>query len=81
MRRVVVSEFVTLDGVVEEPQKWSLKYWNDDIAAFKTVEIEASDALLLGRVTYEGRSGRDRMNWPADVLTAQRTVRHKPGRK
>lgn len=53
MRRLVVTEFVSLDGVVEDPS-WTLPYWNDEIAAFKAEETSASDALLLGRVTYEG---------------------------
>src|SRR4028119_1579163 len=38
---------------MEEPA-WTFKYWNDEIANFKGEESSASDALLLGRVTYEG---------------------------
>ncbi len=53
MRKVVVTEFVSLDGVMEEPA-WTFPYWNDEIAEFKGEESSASDALLLGRVTYEG---------------------------
>ncbi|MEP7188862.1 MAG: dihydrofolate reductase family protein [Roseiflexaceae bacterium] len=53
MRRVVVTEFVSLDGVIENPA-WTAPYWNDEIAKFKADEMLASDALLLGRVTYEG---------------------------
>jgi dihydrofolate reductase len=53
MRRIVVTEFVSLDGVMEEP-RWTFKYWNDEIAKFKGEESSASDALLLGRVTYQG---------------------------
>jgi dihydrofolate reductase len=53
MRRIVVTEFVSLDGVMEEPV-WTFRYWNDDIAEFKGEESSASDALLLGRVTYQG---------------------------
>jgi len=53
MRKVVVTEFISLDGVIENPA-WSFKYWNDEIANFKAEETLASDALLLGRVTYEG---------------------------
>lgn len=53
MRKVVVAEFMSLDGVVHEPM-WSLPYWNDEIAKFKGEETAASDALLLGRVTYQG---------------------------
>lgn len=54
MRRVVASEFLALDGVVESPENWSGPYWNDEIAKFKHDELFASDALLLGRKTYEG---------------------------
>ena len=52
--KVVVTEFVSLDGVIEEPQNWSFPYWNDEIGKFKNDELLASDAQLLGRVTYEG---------------------------
>jgi dihydrofolate reductase len=71
MRKIVVTEFVSLDGVFEEPA-WTAPYWNDDIANFKAEESFASDALLLGRVTYQafaaawpGRTddeGADQMN-------------------
>jgi len=53
MRNVVVTEFLSLDGVMEEPV-WTFKYWNDEIARFKGEESAAGDALLLGRVTYQG---------------------------
>ena len=53
MRKLFVTEFVSLDGVVENPG-WTFPYWNDEIANFKGEETSASDALLLGRVTYEG---------------------------
>jgi len=54
MRNIVVTMFMTLDGVIQDPHHWSFPYWNDDIAKFKYDELFASDALLLGRVTYEG---------------------------
>jgi len=53
MRKVVVTEFMSLDGIMEEP-RWTFKYWNDEIAKFKGEESSASDTLLLGRVTYQG---------------------------
>ncbi len=53
MRKLVVTEFLSLDGVMEAPM-WTFKYWNDQIADFKGEESAAGDALLLGRVTYEG---------------------------
>lgn len=53
MRKLVVTEFLSLDGVMENPA-WTFPYWNDEIAQFKGEESSASDALLLGRVTYQG---------------------------
>ena len=60
MRKLIVSEFVSLDGVMENPA-WTAPYWNDEIARFKHDELFASDVLLLGRVTYEGFAAA----WPA----------------
>lgn len=60
MGNVIVTMFVSLDGVVEAPEKWSSKYWNDDIAKFKHDELFGADALLLGSATYEGFAGA----WP-----------------
>lgn len=53
MRKLVVTEFLSLDGVMENPG-WTFKYWNDETAGFKGAESLSGDALLLGRVTYEG---------------------------
>src|SRR5689334_4248162 len=60
MRRVIVSMFVSLDGVMEDPA-WTMPYWNKEIAKFKFDELFASDALLLGRVTYQGFTAA----WPS----------------
>ena len=61
MRRVVATEYMTLDGVMESPNKWSFQFWNEEAARFKLDELFASDALLLGRVTYEGFAAA----WPS----------------
>jgi len=53
MRKIVVTEFLSLDSVMEQPA-WTAPYWNDEIAQFKGEETSASDTLLLGRVTYQG---------------------------
>ena len=53
MRKLIVTEFVSLDGVIENPG-WTFKYWNDEISNFKTEETSNNEPLLLGRVTYEG---------------------------
>ena len=63
MGRIVVTEFVSLDGVVEDPGGaedfehggWSFEFdRGDDGNDFKTGETMNADAMLLGRVTYEG---------------------------
>jgi len=63
MGRIVVTEFVSLDGVVEDPGGsedfkyggWSFEFDRGaEGNAFKLDETRASSALLLGRVTYEG---------------------------
>jgi dihydrofolate reductase len=69
MRKIIVSEYVTLDGVMEDPGGgdkskyggWSLQFWNEQAMKFKYDELFACDALLLGRVTYDGFAKA----WPA----------------
>ena len=61
MSRLAATLFMSLDGVVESPEKWSFPYWNDEIGKFKHEETFSSDALLLGRVTYEGFAAA----WPS----------------
>ena len=60
MRKVVVSEFVSLDGVIEDP-RWTFRFMSEERERFKFDELSASDALLLGRVTYEGFAAA----WPS----------------
>ena len=63
MSRVVVTEFVSIDGVMEDPGGaegtaqggWAMKFnRGPEGDRFKADELFASDALLLGRVTYQG---------------------------
>ena len=63
MGRIVVTEFVSLDGVMEDPGgaegskhgAWTFEFnRGDEGDGFKLDETRSSDALLLGRVTYEG---------------------------
>jgi hypothetical protein len=41
-RRVVASTYVTLDGFVDEPGRWSGPFWSDEAAEFKRVELFAT---------------------------------------
>jgi dihydrofolate reductase len=69
MSKLIVSEFVSLNGVIEAPggepthphSGWTFEsIYGDDHYAYKQTEIEEAESLLLGRLTYEGFSAA----WP-----------------
>ena len=53
MGKIIAVEYVTLDGVFEEPA-WSGPYFNDELGSWQNNNLMEADALLLGRRTYEG---------------------------
>ena len=53
MGRIIVSEFLSLDGVMEAPQDWHFPFIGPDVMAATSAHIHESEALLLGRTTYE----------------------------
>ena len=53
MRNLVVVELVSVDGVMESPEEWAFPYSNDEMEQANASGMAASDALLLGRLTYE----------------------------
>ncbi|GAC1542119.1 MAG: dihydrofolate reductase family protein [Herpetosiphon sp.] len=70
MRKIVVSEFVSLDGVIQAPGGvdedaeggfahggWTMPYWHDDIGAAFFAAMSDTDALLLGRKTWQINGG------------------------
>jgi dihydrofolate reductase len=65
--RLVATEYLSLDGIFEEPGRWSFPFFNDEAAKFKWDELQASDALLLGRKTYEGFAAA----WPTMTDTGE----------
>src|SRR6476660_5878390 len=60
MGRIVAVEFLSLDGVFEDPA-WTQPYFDDAVGAFQGQAMQWADALLMGRVTYDGMSEA----WPA----------------
>jgi len=62
MRDLIISEFITLDGVIEAPggeathphTGWTIDFFTDEQLQYKLDEVLEAEALLLGRVTYEG---------------------------
>ncbi|GAA1875876.1 dihydrofolate reductase family protein [Asanoa iriomotensis] len=55
MRTITIGQFMSLDGVVEEPDKWHSSYVDDDLLG--AMSAERIDTMLLGRVTYESFAG------------------------
>lgn len=53
MRRIVNSTFVSLDGVLNHMEKWHFDYVDDESNQIAAEQLDASDALLMGRQTYE----------------------------
>ena len=53
MTKVINSTYVSLDGVVTNPQEWTFKFRDDAAQQFAVDQLMASDALLMGRRTYE----------------------------
>ena len=53
MRRVVNSTYVSLDGVIEHLEGWHFDYFDDEAGQYAWELLSASDALLMGRLTYE----------------------------
>jgi len=59
--QIVAAEYVSVDGVMQDPGGvgeievggWTSPYWDDELAKLQADLLFASDALLLGRVTYE----------------------------
>lgn len=72
MRKIIVTEFITLDGIVEAPGGnetdhphggWSAKYNHPEAMKYKVDELAGVDTLLLGRITYDLFAGY----WPGQT--------------
>ena len=75
MRKIVVTEFISLDGVFEAPgddgsdykyKGWTSPYGGEEFQKFKTEELDETDILLLGRITYDAFA----IAWPKMEDTA-----------
>jgi dihydrofolate reductase len=79
MRKLIVHEFISLDGVVQAPGGkdedrdggfdhggWTMPYWHDDIGAAFFQAMQTVDAFLLGRRTYEIHAGAFEPMQPGD---------------
>ena len=59
MGRIMAVEYLSLDGVFEDPA-WTRPYFDETVGAFQGEGMQWADALLMGRVTYDGMS----VAWP-----------------
>ena len=79
MRKIIVSEFMSLDGVIQAPGGanedtdggfthggWTAAYWHDDIGAHFGEVMSESDAMLLGRKTWQIHGGAFEPMAPGD---------------
>jgi dihydrofolate reductase len=72
MRKIVNSTFVSLDGVINHMDRWHFDYIDDELEALALEQLRDSDALLLGRHTYDAYASA----WPgrdgelADLINA-----------
>ncbi len=53
MRKIVAGLFISLDGVVESPNKWHFPHFNDEMGQEVGAQMTASDTILLGHRTYQ----------------------------
>ncbi|SDL02386.1 Dihydrofolate reductase [Nonomuraea maritima] len=53
MGKIISSFFISLDGVVESPDKWHFPYWSDEMGAAVGAGIQRSAAMLMGRRLYD----------------------------
>ncbi|MEV5754874.1 dihydrofolate reductase family protein [Actinoallomurus sp. NPDC052308] len=60
MRRITAGLFISLDGVVENPQDWHFPYFSDEMGRAVDAQLSSADTLLLGRKTYDSFAGA----WP-----------------
>jgi dihydrofolate reductase len=53
MRKITASLFISLDGVVEAPERWHFPYFNEEMGVAVEATISTADTMLVGRKSYE----------------------------
>ena len=53
MRKIIISSQVSMDMVIDKPQKFAFDYANDEFMSYAREQLFESDALIMGRLTYE----------------------------
>lgn len=63
MRKILSGLFISLDGVVESPDQWTMEYFDDDLMTAISAKMSEQDAVMMGRVSYEEWAGY----WPTST--------------
>lgn len=71
MGKIHAGLFISLDGVIESPEKWHFQYFNDEMGAAVGAMMANNDAMLLGRQTYQEFAAYWPNADPNDPTTAQ----------
>lgn len=80
MRKIVVSEFMSLDGVIESPQNWHFPFVTDDMMQEVKEQIHKPEVALYGRVTYQEfasywpTAGEDELGIAGKINSVQKYV-------
>ncbi|NUW45879.1 dihydrofolate reductase family protein [Nonomuraea rhodomycinica] len=53
MAKIISNFFISVDGVVESPDKWHFPYWNDEMGAVVEAGMQGAAAMLMGRRLYD----------------------------
>ncbi len=71
MGSIKSSLFISLDGVIESPETWHFDYFNDEMGSVVGSLMSGTDAMLLGRQTYDEFAGYWPNADPDDPITGQ----------
>jgi len=72
MRKIVAAEFISLDGVIETANQLTSQYFNDELQQYLAAAMASTDALLMGRVTYQEMGP----HWQSQAGTDDPVVAH-----
>lgn len=66
MRKIIASTYISIDGVIDHPEHWTMQFFSEDAGEYAFGLLKSSDALLMGRRTYDGFAA----SWPTMEATA-----------
>ncbi|MFI5621784.1 dihydrofolate reductase family protein [Streptomyces sp. NPDC051567] len=67
MRKIISTTNISLDGAMDKLEEWHFGYWSDDLGKHAEKLLFGSDAILMGRATYEGFAEA----WPEQAGTGE----------